>query len=132
MWTMALIGFGSFAIEWNRVYAMRRVVADGQNHVGEQLLLFVDDPGVPIGQPAAPISDPERINAAWKQAKADRRFGIFDTIAIDKSKVCAVSHNAANKEGTLSFDLGNGRCTVLKLDGELARVILATIPESKP
>jgi len=127
---MALVRFANFAVEWNRIYAARRIAGETDERSGEHLLLFVDDPSVAAGQAAAPICDVQKIDAAWKHVRKDGRFAIIGTIAIDKSKVCAVSRSADGRQGSLSFDLGNGRGAVLVIDPDLAALILETIPES--
>ena len=129
---MALVRFGNFAVEWMRVFALQRVATAPGGGTGEQLLVFVDDPGMPAGRPIAPpISEPAR-DAAWRQATGDRRFAVFGTIALDKAKVCAVTSNPDGKQGSVSFDLGQGRGATVELGAELAASILSTVPEPKP
>ena len=129
---MALIRFGNVAVEWMRVFALQRVAARPGDGTGEQLLVFVDDPGTSVGRPIAPpISEPGHINAAWHQATGDRRFAVFGTIALDKAKVCAVTCNLEGKQGSVSFDLGQGRGTTIELGAELAASILSTVPGPK-
>jgi hypothetical protein len=134
---MALIRFGNFAVEWMRVFALQRIAPELADGTGEQLLVFVDDPGMPAGRPLAPpISEPAQINAAWRQATGDRRFAVFGTtalgrIALDKAKVCAVTCNPEDKQGRVSFDLGQGRGATVALIADLATSILSTVPEPK-
>ena len=125
---MALIRFGNCAVEWARVYAMQRIPADGQTRAAEQLLVYVDDPGVPAGHPVAVLTDAAQITIAWQQAGGDKRFVVFGTIAIDKAKICAVDCNTS----TIRFELAQGRGVSLALSTDLLRSILDTITGPKP
>ena len=93
---MALMRIGDFGVEWTRVYAMR--VMDAGNV--ERLLLYVDAPHLASGEPTSPTLTPPQIEAAWRQVKADRRFVFFGPLAVDKTRVCAVSLKAGQAEGT--------------------------------
>jgi hypothetical protein len=106
---------------------MQRISPVPEDRAGEQLLIFVDDPGVPAGQPVASLTEPRHVRAAWQQAAGDRRFALFGAVAVDKAKVCAVD----GKTGSLRFDLGQGRGVALALGADLASSILSTIPEPK-
>ena len=129
---MALIRFGCFAVEWMRVFALQRIAPKPGEGTGEQLLVFVDDPGIPAGQPIAPpVWEPAHVNAAWRQATGDRRFAVFGTVALDKAKVCAVSCSPNGKQASVSFDLGHGRGATVGLGADLATAILNTVPEPK-
>jgi len=124
---MALMRFGNCAVEWARVYAMQRMAADDQTRAAEQLLVYVDDPGVPAGHPVAVVTDPAQITAAWQQTGGDKRFVVFGPIAIDKAKICAVDCNTS----TIRFELAQGRGVSLALSNDLLRSILDTISEPK-
>jgi len=129
---MALLRFGNFAVEWMRVFALQRIAARPADGTREQLMVFVDDPGMPAGQPIAPpISEPAQINAAWRQAAGDRRFAMLGAIALHKAKVCAVTCNPDAKQGSVSFDLGQGRGATVELGADHAASILSTIPGPK-
>src|SRR5690349_13417898 len=98
---MALQRYGDFAVEWTRVYAARRVVKDGRV---EQLLLYVDAPHLPAGQPTSPSLTAKQIETAWEQVEADRRFILFGDLAIDKARVCAVALGAGESHGNVGFE----------------------------
>ena len=125
---MALLKIGDFAVEWSRVYAMRRVVNEGKV---EQLLLYVDAPHLPAGEPTTPVLTPFQIEAAWRQAKADRRFILFGQLAIDKARICAVSLSPGHAEGNVGFELSANHGVNLMLPAELVGPILDSVPEPK-
>jgi hypothetical protein len=121
---MALLRFGNFAVEWSRVYAMRRVSE-------KELVLYVDAPHLPAGQPTSPVLNPEQIDAAWRQAKGDRHFAIFGDLAIDKARVCAVSLDAGGEHGNLGFELSANHGVNLSLPAALVMPVLKSVPEPK-
>jgi hypothetical protein len=125
---MALLKFGDFAVEWSRVYAMRRTAKAGEP---EELTLYVDAPHLPSGQPTTPALKPEQIDAAWRQAKGDRRFVLFEHLAFDKARVCAVALNADRSAGSIGFELSPNHGVNLVLPAELIMPILNSVPEPK-
>ena len=125
---MALQRYGDFAVEWTRVYAARRVVSGGRV---EKLLLYVDAPHLPAGQPTSPSLDAKQIETAWDQVEADRRFILFGDLAIDKARVCAISLNAGESEGHVGFELGANRGVSLTLPAEVVRPVLDSVPEPR-
>jgi len=125
---MALLKIGDFAVEGSRVYAMQRVIDEGK---AEKLLLYVDAPHLPAGQPTTPVLTPEQIEGAWRQAKADRRFVLFGSLALDKTRVCAVSLNAGHSEGNVGFELSANHGVNLVLPAELVAPILDSVPEPR-
>jgi hypothetical protein len=121
---MALLRFGNFAVEWSRVYAMHRVA-------NNRLLLYVDAPHLPPGQPTAPALTPQQIETAWRHAKADRHFAIFEDLAIDKARICAVSLDDDRLQGNLGFELSANHGVNLQLPAQLVAMILNSVPEPK-
>jgi len=126
---MALLKFGNFAVEWNRVYAVRRVAADGAGP--ERLLLYVDAPHLPAGQPTSPVLTPTQIDSSWRQAKGDRRFAVYGDLAIDKARVCAVSLEPGQSEGHIGFELSANHGVTLSIPAALTSTILESIGEPK-
>ena len=123
---MALMRIGDFAVEWTRVYAMYRVMKED---MVEQLRLYVDAPHLAAGEPTSPVLTPHQIEAAWRQVKADRRFVIFGSLALDKTRVCAVSLKAGHAEGNVGFELSANQGVNLVLSAELVAPILESVPE---
>src|SRR5947209_8223093 len=111
---MALLKFGNFAVEWSRVYAMHRV-SDAE------LMLYVDAPHLPAGQPTAPTLTPQQIESAWRHANGDRHFAIFGDRAIDKARICAVSLDKDGEHGNLGFELSPNHGINLALPAALIR-----------
>jgi len=87
--------------------------------------------GLPAGQPTIPALTPEQIEGAWRQAKVDRRFILFGQLAVDKSRVCAVSLNGEQSEGNIGFELSANHGVNLVLPAELVAPILGSVPEPK-
>jgi len=125
---MALQRYGDFAVEWTRVYAARRIVKDGR---AEELLLYVDAPHLPAGQPTSPSLNAKQIQTAWEQVEADRRFILFGDLAIDKARVCAVALTAGELHGNVGFELGANRGVNLVLPAEVVRPVLDSVPEPR-
>jgi len=125
---MALQKYGDFAVEWSRVYALRRFITEGKP---EQLLLYVDAPHLPAGQPTSPALTPKQIEAAWQQVRADRHFIVFGDIAVDKARICAVSLNAGELHGNVGFELSANRGVSLTLPAEVVKPILDSVPEPR-
>jgi hypothetical protein len=125
---MALQRYGNFAVEWTRVYAARRVVQDGRV---EQLLLYVDAPHLPAGQPTSPSLNAKQIATAWEQVEADRRFILFGDFAVDRARICAVALGAGESHGNVGFELGANRGVNLVLPAEVVRPILDSVPEPR-
>ena len=125
---MALQRYGDFAVEWTRVYAARRVVKAGRV---EQLLLYVDAPHLPAGQPTSPSLTAGQIETAWEQVEADRRFIVFGDLAIDKARVCAVAISAGESHGNVGFELAANRGVNLTLPAELVGPVLDSVPEPR-
>ena len=125
---MALMRIGDFAVEWSRVYAIRRVLNEGGV---EQMFLYVDAPHLAAGEPTSHSLTPQQIEAAWRQVKADRRFVLFGPLAVDKTRVCAVSLKSGHAEGNVGFELSANHGVNLVFPAEFVAPILDSVPEPK-
>lgn len=127
---MALIRCGNVAFDWSRVYAVRVLNTDFNNHV-DRVAIFVDQPGVAIGTSTLEV-DHALAERIWKRAANDPRLTVFKTsepIALDMSKVCAIVRDGEKRTASFTLDFGTNRSGTLKLDADAANVILDALEQ---
>lgn len=123
---MSLTRFGNFAVDWNRVYAVRILERLFDLSAPGKVAVLADLPGVEAGKPVG-IAEATAAIEAWKHAETDKRFSKFmceTPMAIDMSRVTAVAKSPESKSGVICFDFGNGRGLTMTLDGAVADVVL--------
>jgi hypothetical protein len=95
----------------------------------EVLGLFVDlpAPGHKVGEPDVFVS--EDMDIAWAMFSKDDRFRIIDRMAIDVSRLLAVSDGGGQKNATVTLSLSTGIATLI-LERSIASGLLQTISTS--
>ena len=134
-----LTKFGNLAIDWSRVYAVRVVGMNFHETHPNKVWIFADLAHVPVGEPAVRLENPDPsadnplAMRAWEIAAADKRFQVFGTenqLAIDMSKVHAITVAPDRTKAQVFVELGDDRTATLPLNPVLADLILASIPTS--
>src|SRR5688572_4297626 len=99
---MSLTRFGNFAVDWERVYALRVIAKDFNETEAAKVAVWAALPGAKPGDPVITLED-EQAKAAWGLVARDPRFKVINTLAIDMSRLCAVDRHPRGTSSTITF-----------------------------
>jgi hypothetical protein len=89
---MAVVRFDQWAIEWDRVYAVKRTQFSERRDSARQVELYADLPWLGADAPSITLEGPDAW-WAWERVIGDDRFSGFDdygSLRVDLSKIVAI------------------------------------------
>jgi hypothetical protein len=125
---MSMLHGENIAIDWSKVFAVRRYRDAAISPVASLVALYADISPLTSDNPFLRVENYRDAARIWHYATADKRFTLLENLLVDLCVIKGVFINKDLKSAALSFELPGSRRFSIETDAVAALDIIASFP----